>query len=80
MINEQQILQDIYQSIKTLNIQLLRETLALEHEEDPFWLKRYRAIVKELEGLSNIEPDAQKVENEQFWLEVMRAFIDVVPR
>ncbi|MBD0405130.1 hypothetical protein [Flammeovirga sp. EKP202] len=80
MNNEQQILQDIYQSIKDKNILLLNTTLNVKGEDIPFWFKRFGVILEELKGISGIDPTAQKVENEQFWLEVMRAFIDVVPR
>ncbi|NME72361.1 hypothetical protein [Flammeovirga aprica] len=80
MKNEQQVLQDIYQSIKNQDITLFRTTLNTEIEDAAFWFKRFGVIAKELEGISGVNPDAQEVRNEQFWLEIMRAFIDVVPR
>ncbi|WP_044229559.1 hypothetical protein [Flammeovirga pacifica] len=70
----------LFNAIKNRDLKEIHQTLDqylndTDIEDRLFWVERYDAILKELEKKAATYP-----EEELFWLDIMRAFIDVVPR
>ncbi|NLR91709.1 MULTISPECIES: hypothetical protein [Flammeovirga] len=76
---EKELQLSLFNSIKEKDLSLLEKTIATIEENDtaPFWAKQFSDLIHRLMKNVNFQ---QTQEVESFWMDVMRSFIDAVPR
>ena len=71
------IQKDLFESIQSENKKHLFQVISKiidREEETPFWVESFHKV------LIDFEKSAHLKTYEQYWLDVKRAFIDVIPR
>ncbi|ANQ52165.1 hypothetical protein MY04_4830 [Flammeovirga sp. MY04] len=71
------IQKDLFESIQSENKENLFQVLSSiidREDETPFWVESFHKVLLDFEKSTHLKTD------EQYWLDVKRAFIDVIPR